>query len=77
MRAEQLKRWLATVRKSEKEKAEKEVTTTERAGMKENSETSAAQSDMEADNWMMVVDLVQSAFREGKLTEKPRGRRCS
>ena len=40
MRAEHLKRWLATVRKSKKEKAEKEAAmTTERAGMTENGET--------------------------------------
>ena len=68
MRAEHLNRWLATAWKSEKENTEKEATTTtERAGMTENGETSVAQSEMGADNWMMVMDLVQSAFREGKL----------
>ena len=47
MRAEHLNRWLATARKSEKENTEKEVaTTTERAGMTENGETSVAQSEM-------------------------------
>ena len=70
MRAEHLKRWLATARKSEKKKTEKETMTTERAGMTENSETSAEKSETEADNWTMVVDLVQSEFREEKLAEE-------
>ena len=58
MRAEHLKRWIATARKSEKDKetAEKEeLKTTERAGRTENG--------TETDNWTRVVDLVQSAFR--------------
>ena len=40
--------------------------------MMDNGETSAAQSETEteADNWTMVVDLVQSAFREGTLVEE-------
>ena len=67
MRAEQLKRWLATERKAEKDKetAEKEkaVTTTEGA----RTDISAAQKETESDNWTRVVDLVQSAFQEGKL----------
>ena len=63
MRADHLKRWLATGRNPEKEKAEKEAaTTTEREGMTENGETSAAQEETEADNWTMVEDLVQSEF---------------
>ena len=71
MRAEHLKRWMATARKAKKGKAEKEAaTTTERAGMTENGKTLAAQADTEADNWTMVVDLVQSAFWDGKLTEE-------
>ena len=60
-----------TARKAEKDKeaAEKEeaVTTTERAGRTENGKTLEAQSETEAYNWKMVVNLVQSAFREGKL----------
>ena len=70
MRVEHLKRWLEAAQKSEKEKAEKEVTTTERAGLTENGSTSATQSETEADNWTMVVDLVQSEFWEGKLVEE-------
>ena len=38
--------------------------------MTENGGTPATQSEMEADNWTMVVDLLQSAFREGKLAEE-------
>ena len=71
MRVEQLKRWLETTRKTEKE--ETEATTTERAGMKENSETMAVKSETEpteADNWTMVADLFQLEFREGKLAEE-------
>ena len=72
---EHIKRWLATERKAEKERemAEKEeATTTERAGRTDNGEVLAAQTEteMETDNWTRVVDLVQSALREGKLTEE-------
>ena len=42
MRLEHLKRWLATERNAEK--AEMEATTTDMAGMKENSVTTAVQS---------------------------------
>ena len=70
MWTENLKRWLATARKAEKDKetAEKEeaATTTERA----RTDISAAQKETESDNWKRVVDLVQSAFREGKLAEE-------
>ena len=38
--------------------------------MTENGKTSAEQSETEADNWTMVVDLVQSAFRGGNLAEE-------
>ena len=38
--------------------------------MGDNGGTSAAQSEKEAYNWTMVVDLVQLAFREGKLAEE-------
>ena len=71
MREEHLKRWLATAQNAEK--AEKEATMTARAGMKENSGTTSVQSETEptdADNWAMVVDLVQSVLQEGKLAEK-------
>ena len=73
MRADHLKRWLATARKAKKDKetAEKEeATTTERAGRTENGESAAAQKETETDNWTRVVDLVQSVFREGKLAEE-------
>ena len=38
--------------------------------MTENGETSAAQTETEADNWTRVMDLVQSEFWEGKLAEE-------
>ena len=44
-----------------------------RAGTKEKRGNTAVQSDTEpteADNWEMIVDLVQSAFREGNLVEE-------
>ena len=56
MRAEHLKRWLATAQKAKK--AETEATTTARVVMKENNGTKEVQSDTEADNWTMVIDLV-------------------
>ena len=59
MRAEHLKRWLTTACKSENEKAEQEATSTERAGSTENGGSSATQLETEADNWKMLVDLVQ------------------
>ena len=68
MRAEHLKRWLATARK-----LDKGVTTTARAGTKENRGATAVQpvkEPTEADNWEMVVELVQSEFREEKLVEE-------
>ena len=66
MRAEHLKRWLATAQKAEKNVA----TTMAREGMKENRGTSIQPATEEADNWEMVVDLVQSALPEGKLAEE-------
>ena len=38
--------------------------------MTENGDTSAAQTETETDNWTRVVDLVQSALREGELAEE-------
>ena len=46
------------------------MTTTERVGMKDNGGTSAAQSETEADNWAMFVDLVQLVFQERNLAEE-------
>ena len=59
-----------TARKSEKEKLEKKVTTAERARRTENGGTSETHQETEAENWTMVVDLIQSAFQEGKLAEE-------
>ena len=38
--------------------------------MTKNGETSPAQIEIVEDNWTRFVDLVQSAFREGKLEEE-------
>ena len=60
MRAEHLKRWLATTRK-----AEKDVMTTARAKTTKNRGTKKVQpatEPTEADNWAMVVDLVHTEF---------------
>ena len=74
MRAKHLKRWLTKARKAAKDretaagKEEEAATTTERArpGMSEAQKG----AELESDNWMRVVDLVQSALREGKLAEE-------
>ena len=70
MRAEHLKRWLATAQKAKKDKEtagkEEAATTTERA----RTGISEAQKEAESDNWARVVDLFQSAFREGKLEDE-------
>ena len=65
MWAEHVKRWLAAARKAEKDGTtdggEEMATTMETWGP----EDTAAQEG--AENWTRVVDLVQTAFREGKL----------
>ena len=38
--------------------------------MTENGGTSETHPEAEAENWTMVVDLIQLAFREGKLAEE-------
>ena len=70
MRAEHLKRWLATARKAEKDR--ETVRKEEAATMTEGgrTEAAAAQEGTESDNWTRVVDLVQSYFREGKLVKE-------
>ena len=65
-KAEHLKRWLATAQKSEKDA----TTTRESVGTKENRGTAVQPETEEADNWEMVMDLVQLAFWEGDLTEE-------
>ena len=68
MRAENMKRWLSAVRK-----AEKEATETAGAETTENKGTMAFQlltEPTEAANWAMLVELVQTEFREGKLAEE-------
>ena len=65
MRAEHLKSWLAAVRKVEKDK------TTERADTmegRESTESTESTEPTEAANWKRVVELVQTSFREGRLS---------
>ena len=68
MRVGHVKNWLADARKADKDGktagGEDEAKTTEKGGP----ETTAAQEGSE--NWTRVVDLVQAAFREGKLVEE-------
>ena len=64
VRAEHLKGWLAAARKKEKEEAAGGEETEERNRGRESTES------MEASNWEMVVELVQTAFREGRLVEE-------
>ena len=66
MRAEHLKRWLETTRKKEKEDAEAGEETTERNRGGEAMEATAT----EASNWVMLVELIQTAFRKGQLAEE-------
>ena len=60
MRAEHLKGWFTAFKREKKEAA----TTTEGG----RPETAAAQEGTESENWTRVVDLIQAAFREGKLS---------
>ena len=50
----------------ERETAGKEEAATTEGG---KTETASAQEGTESDNWTRVVDLVRSAFQEGKLAE--------
>ena len=68
MRAENLKRWLVAARK-----LEKEATATVKAETTENRGNAAVQPATEptkADNWTMVVDLIQTTFQKGTLSEE-------
>ena len=67
MRAEHLKRWLAAARKAEKDAATAGAETTED---KETTAFKTSTDPTEAANWEMVVDLIHTAFREGKLAEE-------
>ena len=70
MRAEHLKRWLATARKVEEERetdGKEEAAMTAEGG---RPETAADQERTESDNWTRFVDLVQLSFWEGKLAKE-------
>ena len=57
MRAEHLKGWLAAARRGEKGNTNKEG-----GGQEDTQEW--------AENWTRVVELVQTAFRDGNLAEE-------
>ena len=57
MRAEDLKGWIAAARRGEKER---EAETKDGGEIRKNDSAGA-------ENWSQVVELVQTAFREGEL----------
>ena len=68
MKAEHMKRWLASAGK-----LEKYTTATTGSETTENKGTTAFKTSMEPTEaviWEMVVDLIQTAFRERKLAEE-------
>ena len=68
MRAEHVKCWLAAERKAEKDGSTSGGD--ERATAKETGGPEDTATQEGADNCTRFVDLVQTAFREGKLTEE-------
>ena len=60
MRAKDLKGWLAAARRGEKERED-----ATKGGGESRKDDKAG-----AENWAWVVDLVQTAFREGDLAEE-------
>ena len=79
MRAEHLKWWLAVARNNEREEAVVEQEFRRKGGQQqypkgrgggEGPEDSTEKTPTEASNWERVVDLVQTAFREGRLAEE-------
>ena len=67
MRAEHLKRLLEAARKAAKDETTDGEETTEG---KESTESEELTATTEAVNWERVVELVQTACREGRLTEE-------
>ena len=63
MRAKHTKMWMTAERKATKD----ETTTGEETT--EGKESTDSTELTEAANWEIVVDLVQTAFREGRLAE--------
>ena len=63
MRAEELKGWLAAARRDEKEREARTKGGGDREGEQE------AQTEAEG-HWVRVVEIVQTAFREGELAEE-------
>ena len=76
MRAEHLKGWLVEARKEEREEATADHDTTTEGttegpdGMgREETKDIREKTPAEDSNWERVVDLVQTAFGEGRLAE--------
>ena len=67
MRADNLKMWLVATRKAEKDETTTGAETTEE---NEATEFTELTEPKEVANWERVVDLVQTAFREGRLAEE-------
>ena len=70
---EHLRRWLAAARKAEKDATTEGTAGTPEASSTEDKETMVFNTftdPTEAANWEMVVDLIQTSFREGKLFEE-------
>ena len=63
MRAEDLKGWLAAARRDEKEREARIKDGGDRAG------DQATQAEVEG-HWGRVVEIIQTAFREGELVEE-------
>ena len=61
MRAEDLKGWLAAARRGEKERE---------AAAKDGGGESRKDDKARVENWARVVELVQTAFRDGDLAEE-------
>ena len=76
MRAEHLKRWITKARKAAKDSKtaagteEEEAATTKMERARPGMSEAQKGAELESDNWTRVVDLVQSALREGKLAEE-------
>ena len=67
MRDEHLKSWLEEARKAAKDKT---MAGEEMVEGKESTESAELAAPTEAAHWERVVDMVQTAFREGRLVEE-------
>ena len=70
MQAKHLKRWMAAARKAAKEETVVGGETTEGKNRGGGGEPTESTEPTDAPNWERVIDLVQTAFREGRLAEE-------